>query len=446
MNKKRKLCKGVSAVKGHRRIYCLIVALLMVVCLSLEAAAVSPISDSEAKTTTVEEGLSLTTVTATAAAGPQSLYVLEADPQVFSLAIGGKVSGKTLVEDMEPIAAPEGAPIVAAINGDHFSFATGVPMGMSISGGRLVTSPIEPYNADEYYFHALGLTDDGEVLVGENPTLYMQCTVGDETITIDRINRTREMWEGGQVCVFTTDYGASTGTNATGVEFVIDIGQAALKAGETVIGTVTAIDEDGDAPIEEGTVVLSVNVLQYAQVESIAVGDEVELYTAFEEEAWNDVTFAVGGNMTIVDDGEPILFDYTLDVFKAAQPRSALGVREDGTLVMVAVDGRSDVSCGLTANEVAQYMAEDLDCAYAILLDGGGSTAMAVRQEDGALQTVNVPSEERPVGNGVLLLKTGQADSFPYWLLGVALLAAVIALVIVVVMLITVTKKNGKNA
>ncbi len=59
------------------------------------------------------------------------------------------------------------------------------------------------------------------------------------------------------------------------------------------------------------------------------------------------------------------------------------------------------IRLGLTANEMAAYLAEDLDCEYAILLDGGGSTALTV---DG--ETINVPSEERPVGNVMMLVHT----------------------------------------
>lgn len=372
----------------------------------------------------------MTSFSASAHDSPQKLYTVTADGGDWMFAIGGKVNGRSLVQDTQPIGIDAEAEIAAAINGDHFSFATGVPLGMSVSGGRIVTSPVEPYDADEYFFHALGITADGDVLTGENPTLYMQCTVGDTVITIDRINRTRELWEGAEICLYTPDYGVSTDTDSAGVEFVIRVTEGDVAAGSALKGVVEAVDEDGDAPIEEGTVVLSISLLRYSEAEYIAIGDEVEFYFSFEEQAWNEVEFAVGGNLTIVRDGEPLTFDYTLGVFAAPQPRSAIGVKEDGTLVMVAVDGRSDEAGGLTANDMANYMAVDMGCEHAILLDGGGSTALCAATGESVLETVNVPSEERPVGNAVLLVNAG-AQGMPtdtvLWIVCGAVVMLVIA-------------------
>ncbi len=355
---------------------------------------------------------------------PQVMYTVQANPKQYELMIGGPVLNRELVQDMAPITDRE-VETVAALNGDHFSFKTGIPMGMSISDGEIVTSPVPAYNADDYYFHALGITEDGDVLTGENPTLYMQYTVNEHTCTVDRINRTRETWEGGQICLFTPRYGESTKTDFTGVDVVLRVDEGRVGVG-TMKATVVEIDEDGDAPIEDGHVVLSIHVLRYDEAERLSVGDELEFMFEFEQTEWNDVTFAVGGNLTAVADGEVQLFDYTVGAFTAAAPRAALGVRADGKLVLVAVDGRSDEAGGMTANEMAAYLAEDLDCEHAILLDGGGSTAMAAADENGVLQTINVPSEERPVGNGVLLVRKETADN-TMWIVCGAVVAVVLA-------------------
>ncbi len=369
------------------------------------AVAASPLSDAtQTASRSVSDGLQLTETTASAQDRPVSLYAVTADPARWQPVIGGGVQEKALVQNMTPHTSAQGA-VAAALNGDHFSFQTGIPMGMSVSDGEILTSPVEAYNADEYYFHALGICADGTVLTGENPTLYMQYEIGEHTASIDRINRTRENWEGGQVCLFTPAYGDSTGTNPAGVEFILRVDEGRVAAGSPLKGTIVAIDEDGDAPIEEGHVVLSISLLQYSEIERLALGDQLQFFIQFKEEKWNEVTFAVGGNMTAVENGKAIEFDYTTGTFASPQPRSAFGVKADGTLVLAAADGRSEISEGLTANEMAAYMAEDMGCEYAILLDGGGSTALAAADENGTLQTVNVPSEERPVGNGVLLVE-----------------------------------------
>ncbi len=378
---------------------------------------------------------------------PQQVCVITADPDKSELVIGGPVLNKSLVHEMKPTTR-DSAEVIAAVNGDHFSFQTGIPMGMSISDGEIVTSPVPAYNADDYYFHALGITADGKVLTGENPTLYMQYTVGDHTGTIDRINRTRENWEGGQICLFTPRYGDSTDTNPVGAEFIIRVDEGAVNVGSSMKGTIVAVDEDGDAPIEDGHVVLSINLLRYEEVEKLQVGDEIEFLFSFEQEEWNDVTFAVGGNLTAVANGEVQEFNYTVGAFTGAAPRTALGVREDGTIVLATVDGRSDEAAGLTANEMATYLADDLDCEHAILLDGGGSTAMAVADAGGVLQTVNVPSEERPVGNGVLLVKresTSNGIDHNTLIVCVAAVVVVLAGIVVVKMVKTTKSKASKG-
>lgn len=58
-----------------------------------------------------------------------------------------------------------------------------------------------------------------------------------------------------------------------------------------------------------------------------------------------------------------------------SNPRTAIGMIEKGHYVMVASDGRTSESEGLTLYELAQVM-QDLGCSEAYNLDGGGSTTM----------------------------------------------------------------------
>ena len=86
----------------------------------------------------------------------------------------------------------------------------------------------------------------------------------------------------------------------------------------------------------------------------------------------------------------------------ARQPRTLAGVRADGTLLLVTVDGRRPGwSAGMTLPEAARLM-RSLGARDALNLDGGGSSTMTVRGE-----VVNRPSDrggERPVSDGVYAL------------------------------------------
>ena len=70
-------------------------------------------------------------------------------------------------------------------------------------------------------------------------------------------------------------------------------------------------------------------------------------------------------------------------------PRTAVGRRADGTVLLVVADGRSEHAAGLSMEELQQVMTA-LACTDALNLDGGGSTAMVVRGE-----VVNHPSDNK---------------------------------------------------
>ena len=88
--------------------------------------------------------------------------------------------------------------------------------------------------------------------------------------------------------------------------------------------------------------------------------------------------------------------------------RTALGLRPDGTVLIVSADGRFKKQAeGLTLPELELVM-KWLGCREAINLDGGGSTTMYVREAGGV---VNYPSDnrrydhegQRPVANAIVV-------------------------------------------
>lgn len=88
--------------------------------------------------------------------------------------------------------------------------------------------------------------------------------------------------------------------------------------------------------------------------------------------------------------------------------RTALGVREDGTTVLMVVDGRfKGTAEGFTLEELERVM-KWLGCTDAINLDGGGSSTMYVKDSG----VVNYPSDNgehnhegaRRVSNAILVL------------------------------------------
>jgi hypothetical protein len=136
---------------------------------------------------------------------------------------------------------------------------------------------------------------------------------------------------------------------------------------------------------------------------------EVPAYPADPPFEW--IHEAIGGVPQLVLDGTPVSH-YGSAFCAQRHPRSAIGLSEDQrTLILVAVDGRSDHSVGMTCPELAELLAE-LGAWQAINLDGGGSTALFV---DG-LGVVNAPSDgsERAVANHLALVGTAEGvDACP---------------------------------
>jgi hypothetical protein len=108
----------------------------------------------------------------------------------------------------------------------------------------------------------------------------------------------------------------------------------------------------------------------------------------------------IGGRALLVQQGMAMSSYDAADPtapFRTA-PRSAVGVDANAhTMYLVTVDGDQQASLGMTAEELANFLA-GIGVADALELDGGGSTTLYVRGEGGV---VNAPSDgvQRPVAN-----------------------------------------------
>lgn len=92
--------------------------------------------------------------------------------------------------------------------------------------------------------------------------------------------------------------------------------------------------------------------------------------------------------------------------------RTAVGLKQDGTIVLLVADGRIKKQCdGLSLPELTRIM-RWLGCCDAVNLDGGGSTTMYIKGK-GENGIVNHPSDngrfdaggERRVANAILVVK-----------------------------------------
>ena len=59
-------------------------------------------------------------------------------------------------------------------------------------------------------------------------------------------------------------------------------------------------------------------------------------------------------------------------------PRTAVALTHDNHLILFVVDGRTNISNGMSAKELTQFLVKYFNPQYALNMDGGGSTAMCV--------------------------------------------------------------------
>lgn len=106
-----------------------------------------------------------------------------------------------------------------------------------------------------------------------------------------------------------------------------------------------------------------------------------------------------GGGPRLVRGGKVDLGEEAFAHEKVRHPRTAVGVTAAGSLLFLTLDGRQPRSAGMTLRELAEEMIE-LGVVEAMNLDGGGSTAMVVRDE-----IRNSPSDgrERAVSDAILI-------------------------------------------
>ena len=119
---------------------------------------------------------------------------------------------------------------------------------------------------------------------------------------------------------------------------------------------------------------------------------------------------ALGGNAILVKNGQ---IYQTPQTGADKEPRTAVGIKEDGDVFFVVVDGRQEpYSSGISMPDLAQLMI-DLGAVNALNLDGGGSSTFTTRELGGdTLEIDNKPSDrtERSVANSWLIVSKETTD------------------------------------
>ena len=327
--------------------------------------------------------------------GPMRLHILSApkpDGVLYKLQpvlSNGAVVGRERVTAMQRRA--EQSSTTAGVNADRFTWADGIPSSGLIQDGVLKTTP-HPKRS----------------MVGVD-------TAGN--LRVDRVSL-RATWQGAGprrpvhlvnrppgpngTTLYTPAYGTATPASNGATEVVLSPFPAATPNAD-LVGFVTE-NRRGNTPIPPGGAVLAARGSQAQRLAIEAGAGQVVTVRLVLAPEWRDVPEAVGGGPLIVRGGKPIFNateDFGSSELNRREPRTAVGQRADGRIVMLVVDGRRPgYSAGLTNFELAQTMIR-LGAVTATALDSGGSSTMAF---DG--QVLNRPSDrggERMVADSLLV-------------------------------------------
>jgi exopolysaccharide biosynthesis protein len=117
------------------------------------------------------------------------------------------------------------------------------------------------------------------------------------------------------------------------------------------------------------------------------------------------------GPLLIIDTVIPSAYFTTIGSHCTSRhPRTAVGTTTDNRLILLTVDGRTEMANGMTCDELAQVMAQ-LGCTNALNLDGGGSTTLWGKGEPYS-GVLNYPSDnslydhlgERSCSNAIAII------------------------------------------
>jgi len=322
---------------------------------------------------------------------------------VPKISYGNDIVGAASFNAVAAKAAAEGDYVVAGMNGDYFNTANGVAVGMTIKDGILRTS-------ESTANPAVGFLENGTAIIGraglniraDGPTL-------GSGIGLIHMNKTVTATSG--VMLYTTDF-ADDDTNKAPIptfNVVLDVLSGEARINGVIEASVASVaDSAVPAVIPEGKLMLSISVgTAYpgtlTQLRALNAGDPVTIsFTG--NEAWNNVLYGVGGGEKLLTAGAKVVA-----AGGEIHPRSAIGIKADGTTIFYTVDGRlAGHSKGLTLSQLADRLLE-LGCVEGINMDGGGSTAIhSVYPGDSAATNINRPAQGslRNCGNYILLVNT----------------------------------------
>lgn len=269
-------------------------------------------------------------------------------PQIASVKLNSKAT-------LRKIANRENA--IVAINGGFFKPQTGTPLGALMIDEKVLTGPI-------YNRVGIAIFENNHKISYKMANIEFDINVVTKhnSYKIDNINQPRMLQS--YTLLYTSDWGKTVPkAPQTGWNMVI-------KSGKVAKITANAVEINDDEYVIQGNKNLISKIAKDAKIDiNIRLQDELK-----------GAKHIISAGPYLVKNGKIYVDTQTqrLQAISGKNPRSAIGYKNDGTLIIVTVDGREETSVGMTLKELAVLM-KNLGCENAMNFDGGSSSAMYVK-------------------------------------------------------------------
>lgn len=320
--------------------------------------------------------------------------------KINTVAGGGTYTNKATVSQMA-----NRTNAVALVNGDFFTMQLeGAPQGPSVINGETKSSPAV-------------LNDIWSFGIDSNDKAFIELTkfVGSVTASngrsfpIDGLNKTKYWYQPSmeyshqnKIQLYDSFWTAKTRGDKNGGEVLLN---------ENNVVEQISYNKGLDMSIPNGKKILqfSGSAIKFIQ-DNVKVGDKLGI--KYNIEPIRNWKMMIGGHAVLVDNGAVKPYTRDIKFIDGVRARTAVGISQDGkTVYVVTAEGRTKRSSGLTIAELAKFM-QEIGVYKAMNLDGGGSTAMAVRNLGDLNRTRATNPEkngaERRVVNGLGVYNTSK--------------------------------------
>ena len=304
--------------------------------------------------------------------------------------------------------------VLAGINGDFFDINSNGNLPKQTSGAAVNNGEVVRAVSSG---RQVGFTNDGTTnsLIGGKNLQFTDChylTIYDENeneIQSFEIDKFNEAPTGDEIAVYFSYY---TKANANDPKLAItpssnsyiveaqERGYATSSSKMYGRGQISSINKELELYVGQFAV-----VTENAEVQSLLDAKPIIRIQQNIIGDYADCDNISGCGAQLVLNGEYVANSDNMSHYR--HPRTVIGKKADGSIVMVTVDGRQADSgmYGMTYDELsAMMMYYGVEEAYN--LDGGGSTTMIIRNGNGGFDVKNTPSDggERHDANGIFVI------------------------------------------